>query len=211
MSRIQDHEGRGSISLAPTLAQGEEREDGVVLTDLSLRPIAVDSGAIAILSDINRRGGLSALSWSIPREVADGFMSVKNESWRDVRVSLRGEKYEYICTMYQTEPQNDFLPGPLLAMFLQRVSSPDTAILQIAAQCGLTPREIQVLRGIAVGLTSKEVAQSMKISPNTVKTYLRLIMVKMGVTTRAAIVGTLLNHNGRGGQSSSAARFAANP
>ena len=32
----------------------------------------------------------------------------------------------------------------------------------------------------------------MKISPNTVKTFLRLIMIKMGVSTRCAVVGKMM-------------------
>jgi DNA-binding CsgD family transcriptional regulator len=34
----------------------------------------------------------------------------------------------------------------------------------------------------------------MAISPNTVKAFLRLIMIKMGVTTRAGIVAKILDH-----------------
>ncbi len=38
---------------------------------------------------------------------------------------------------------------------------------------------------------SKEIAERLKISPNTVKAFVRLVMVKMGVTTRSAVVGKL--------------------
>jgi DNA-binding NarL/FixJ family response regulator len=33
----------------------------------------------------------------------------------------------------------------------------------------------------------------MKISPNTVKVFLRMIMIKMGVTTRAGILARILH------------------
>jgi hypothetical protein len=39
------------------------------------------------------------------------------------------------------------------------------------------------------GLTTKEIAARIRISPNTVKSFLRSIMLKMGVTTRSGIVG----------------------
>jgi DNA-binding CsgD family transcriptional regulator len=42
-------------------------------------------------------------------------------------------------------------------------------------------------------LTSKEIATRLEISPNTVKAFVRLVMVKMGVTTRSGIVGKLLS------------------
>ncbi len=34
----------------------------------------------------------------------------------------------------------------------------------------------------------------MSISPNTVKAFLRLIMFKMGVTSRSGVVGKILAH-----------------
>jgi len=33
----------------------------------------------------------------------------------------------------------------------------------------------------------------MNISPNTVKVFLRLVMLKMGVTTRSGVVGKLMS------------------
>ena len=45
-----------------------------------------------------------------------------------------------------------------------------------------------------LGLSSKEIASRMSISPNTVKAFLRVIMVKMGVTSRSGVVGKILAH-----------------
>ena len=67
------------------------------------------------------------------------------------------------------------------------------AVHQVGVEYSLTDREQEALIGVAMGLTSKELAVRMKISPNTVKAFLRLIMVKMGATTRAGIVGRLLD------------------
>jgi DNA-binding CsgD family transcriptional regulator len=54
-----------------------------------------------------------------------------------------------------------------------------------------TPREKETVELLMQGLTSKEIAERLKISPNTVKAFVRLVMVKMGVTTRSAVVGKL--------------------
>jgi DNA-binding CsgD family transcriptional regulator len=48
-----------------------------------------------------------------------------------------------------------------------------------------------------MGLTSKGLARKMSISPNTVNAFLRLIMVKMGVTSRAGVMGKLLDESPR--------------
>jgi len=92
------------------------------------------------------------------------------------------------------ESQNGHLTQPLVALHLEKVSSTSDAIYEVAAKYHLTDREQEALRGISMGLTSKEVATRMNISPNTVKAFLRLIMIKMGVTTRAGIVANLLQN-----------------
>jgi putative nucleotidyltransferase with HDIG domain len=55
---------------------------------------------------------------------------------------------------------------------------------------GLTPREVAVLRGLSAGLTVKEVAQKLELSPNTVNYYLHRVYRVLGVTgqTQAVLV-----------------------
>lgn len=52
----------------------------------------------------------------------------------------------------------------------------------------LSSREEQVLREIAQGATTAEIAASLSISPNTVKTHVRRIFRKLEVTNRAEAV-----------------------
>ncbi len=51
---------------------------------------------------------------------------------------------------------------------------------------GLSPREIEVLRLVAEGLTDGQVAQRLYLSPRTVGNHLRSIYKKLGVPSRAA-------------------------
>jgi non-specific serine/threonine protein kinase len=51
---------------------------------------------------------------------------------------------------------------------------------------GLTPRELEVLRHIAAGMTNAEAADSLSISPHTVNMHVRSIFSKLGVTSRSA-------------------------
>jgi DNA-binding NarL/FixJ family response regulator len=51
---------------------------------------------------------------------------------------------------------------------------------------GLSDREVEVLRLVARGLTNKEVAAKLEISPKTAGHHLQHVFEKLGVTTRAA-------------------------
>ncbi|MFN8598647.1 MAG: response regulator transcription factor [Anaerolineae bacterium] len=56
----------------------------------------------------------------------------------------------------------------------------------------LTSREIELLHLVARGLSNKAIAQSLSISPNTVKYHMKSILQKLGVQNRAEAVATAL-------------------
>jgi len=79
----------------------------------------------------------------------------------------------------------------MMALLIER--NPVSAdLFAIAEKFNLTEREYEAVRHLALGLTSKEIAVRMGISPNTVKAFLRLAMIKTGVTTRSGIIGKFL-------------------
>jgi LuxR family transcriptional regulator, maltose regulon positive regulatory protein len=50
------------------------------------------------------------------------------------------------------------------------------------------PRESDILRLIAEGLSNKEVARDLAIAPETVKSHIKHIFIKLNVETRAQAV-----------------------
>jgi DNA-binding CsgD family transcriptional regulator len=56
----------------------------------------------------------------------------------------------------------------------------------------LTTRECETVKLLLRGLTSKEIASEMSISPNTVKSFLKLAMAKVGASNRAALIARIL-------------------
>jgi two-component system, NarL family, nitrate/nitrite response regulator NarL len=63
------------------------------------------------------------------------------------------------------------------------------------AQINLSPRELAIARLIAKGMPNKCIGDVLEISPWTVSTHLRRIFVKLGVTSRAAMVARLGGEN----------------
>jgi len=61
----------------------------------------------------------------------------------------------------------------------------------------LSPREREIARMVAQGLSDKTIAAVLEISRYTVATHLRRMYAKMAVTTRAAMVGKIMNQNPR--------------
>ena len=67
---------------------------------------------------------------------------------------------------------------------------------RLGAEFRLTGRERETVDLLARGLTNKEIALAMGLSCNTVKAFLRSLMAKLRITTRAGIVGSLVTHMG---------------
>jgi DNA-binding NarL/FixJ family response regulator len=59
---------------------------------------------------------------------------------------------------------------------------------------GLTPREIEVLKLVSLGMTDAAIGDALFISPRTASQHLRSIYGKLGVSTRAAATRYALEH-----------------
>jgi DNA-binding NarL/FixJ family response regulator len=57
-----------------------------------------------------------------------------------------------------------------------------------ALQAQLTPREVQILGKVSAGLSNKDIADSLRISEHTVKSYLKVILQKLDANDRTHAV-----------------------
>lgn len=180
---------------------GEPADVGLVLMDLSMRPIAIDQGAAAILNYQSRTAGSAPPANWIPKELLNSIRGRSPAELSSINTRCRIGATDYFCRSYIMESPDGFLGQPIMALHLAKDLSTTDTIDDVAARYHLTRREQEVLLGISSGgLTNKELAVRMNISPNTVKLFLRLAMIKMGVTTRAGLVAKILNdrNNGNG-------------
>ena len=61
--------------------------------------------------------------------------------------------------------------------------------------CTLSPRQQEVLQQKARGLTNKEIAVQLGISPDTVKMHVRLLLRKLDVRSAIEAVGLVFARN----------------
>jgi DNA-binding CsgD family transcriptional regulator len=106
---------------------------------------------------------------------------------------LQSGKRQYVCHFLSLRSDFRKHSGPSLVVLMERAHQASSLISSAARKYHLTSREKEAVESLLGGLTSKEIAQRMRISPNTVKNFLRLTMIKMGVSTRSGIAGRVLD------------------
>lgn len=74
----------------------------------------------------------------------------------------------------------------------QSLAAPDAKA--VAASVGLSPRELEVAKLVAEGLTSQEIADKLHISPRTVSKHLGNIYDRLELPGRAALARYVVQH-----------------
>jgi len=159
---------------------------GLLLLGPKQELIACNAEAVNILMYPNKPGKPRDLRELVAAKIPiDQFMAASELKTIDF---ISGRR-RYQCTAHRLEIHGH---NPVTTTFLlHRAPSAEVILRGISARYNLTAREREMTGHLLHGLTSKEIAQQMNISPNTVKAFMRLVMTKMGVTTRAGIVGRL--------------------
>ena len=111
---------------------------------------------------------------------------------------FKSGKRTYNCNVLRLSCSDEMMCGGLnpTALLLQRPPSLTLSLEEhMREHFRLTPRELEIVHLLFKGLTSKEMAQAMSVSPHTIKTFLRLIMMKMSVSTRSGIIGKVVERS----------------
>jgi LuxR family maltose regulon positive regulatory protein len=103
---------------------------------------------------------------------------------------------ELLLSLHHATPQDSRLPpelrpyiGSILADRTQQLTRTlPVRALRVAES--LSPREHSVLRSMSCGLSNKRIAQELQIAPETVKSHVKGIFIKLAVQTRAHAVST---------------------
>ena len=110
--------------------------------------------------------------------------------------ALEWLEYRYVTRAYSTEIYIVLLAAGFAALgawaarrLTPRPAGPTFERNEAAIRSlGLSPREIEILEGLATGESNKEMARRLEISPNTVKTHVASIYDKLEVQRRVQAI-----------------------
>ena len=173
-------DGRSAVDLArrlrPSVVVMDVRMpvmDGIAATEQLAGPGVTDPVKVLVVTTFN----IDEYVYQALRAGASGFL-------------LKDASPEQLIEGVRTVARGEALIAPavtreLIGRFGARVrpTAPERAV---AAQ--LTPREREVLKLIAEGLSNAEIAASLVIGPETVKTYVSRIFTKLAVRDRVQAV-----------------------
>jgi len=168
-------------------------ETGFLLLNAALKPLYINRHAAEILLHPDKprktKDVASQLASKIRAMVTNGEPSGRISVCKEFLSGCR----HYFCRFFDVDLPDNNSNGSSLALLLERSPRTSVDMLKICDQYHLTSREGQAVELLLQGLASKEISARMKISPNTVKVFLRLAMLKMGVSSRSGILSKLIN------------------
>jgi DNA-binding CsgD family transcriptional regulator len=160
---------------------------------------------------LHRSPGLARLSAvaSMHHERLDGGGYFRGASHFTPGASVLAAADAYHA-MTEPRPHRQAMPPPRAAEEIQKEvragrldRSTVDAVLEAAGHrtgrrkehaAGLTAREVEVLRLLARGLSTKDIARSLVVSPKTAENHIHSIYGKAGVSTRAAATVFAMQH-----------------
>ena len=165
---------------------------GFLLLDSSLRPLSFNTEAIRVLGYPDTPANVRRPDVFLAGKIRARLMSESASRESPLVAEFRSGRRRYSCRAFLVDAYANGSSHARIAVLLERSPSGLIPLSHVAQQFHLTRRERDALEHLLQGLSSKEIASRMNVSPNTVKAFLRLIMIKMGVSSRSAIAAKVV-------------------
>ena len=158
----------------------------------SLNLISFNTEAVKVLSYPDNLARLGRPEDFLAGKVRSSLLRPEPSSESPFVTEFRSGRRRYFCRVFLVASDSKDPSQPSLAVLLERGPSEVIPLSQVSQRFNLTQREREALGYLLQGLSSKAIAKRMNISPNTVKAYMRMIMVKTGASSRPAMVSKIL-------------------
>jgi DNA-binding CsgD family transcriptional regulator len=167
-------------------------EAALILVDCTQKPLYYSSEAIKVLSYPQHLKNPASVMNLLPLEIHSWLLchpSLNNSSCLAEFISGRRH---YVCRAFRCVHNSERPSNVVTALLIERSEPKCMNFSELAEQFHFTPREQEAVVLLTLGLTGKEIASRMGVTPGTVKAFLRLVMAKMAVRTRTGIVGKIV-------------------
>ena len=167
---------------------------GLLVADSSLRPLLTNLEAITILTYPGppSQSLINVLRKKVGPTLVNNHNSPNAQNGTHGLMELKSGRRTYFWRAFVLNSIGKDRNDTATLLVLERGMPPPVALSEVYGQFNFTHREQQSVNLLLQGLSGKEMAEHMGISANTVKTFLRMAAVKMGVSSRFGIVAKIL-------------------
>ena len=165
---------------------------GVLLLDCQFRPVYHNDEAANILMYPGSSEEIPSLGSVLP--AARSLLASASQASLSSVIEFKSGRRRYRCRVIALDSnrETESCFQAKIVVLLERECTQSIEITRRSDKYRLTRRERETVALLLQGLTSKEIANEMRVSPSTVKSFLKMVMVKVGASNRAGIVARLL-------------------
>ena len=163
---------------------------GFLLLDTALRPLYANQEALSALTyPTHLTKNADSLLESRVQALFEGANGSRRLKGNGSLTSGR-RRYQLRLFSLRSPLANGFKPA--VALLLERNKKPSIDLSNLPKRFRLTQREVETVEHLVRGFNTQQIAEGMGISPNTVKAFLRSIMMKMAADSRAGVIARIL-------------------
>ncbi len=173
---------------AQALIMAAEKTPGIILMDIEMPVLDGISATRQIKETLPDAKVIMLTSQTKPDQVYEAFSAgADGYCLKDIRIE------RLLTVMDMVAEGGMWIDPPIAGFILKRVEKSAPQAIQgisepppisLPLQTELTEREMETLTLIVAGKSNKEIAESMQVSTNTVKTYVGKIIQKLAVDDR---------------------------
>ncbi len=185
------------MPMKPVSSSRSASRVGILLLTSQFRPVHYNSEAVSILGYPKKTRDTPSLDPVLSPSQLTSLSKPPMAPVVPTVLTFTSGRRRYLCRAFHLDANGsvDSRVQPRMVLVLERDASqvrPFGDSSRWSEEFSLTNRECETVQLLLRGLTSKEIAVEMSISPNTVKAFLKLAMAKVGASTRTGLIARLL-------------------